>query len=442
MARYGQENVPPPPLVYSLRHERGGGLHVIQKTFKGPFEFDILYNAKSSPEKLTCNCPLPPQSDDLATGITDRTKDLSDAFNTRFTTIFPLKPPFTTPLALNFSKQALSSVLGGISYFHGTYLVDRTTHSSYDEEEEQFWIQADAIRAQSQGSHLEGPRELFTATPSRPFFPRGFYWDEGFHLLPVGEWDNDLALEVLGSWAGLMDSEGWIAREQILGEEARAKVPGEFQTQFPHYANPPTLLMPIAAFIERLRRAEEKGVVDGEMGVGDLAGDGVTRRYLDDPELARHYLRELYPLLQRHHEWFRRTQAGDIRSWDRDAFSSKEGYRWRGRTPDHCLTSGLDDYPRARPPHTGELHVDLLSWMGLFARTLRGVAEFLEEGDDAAELARIEHAILRNLDGTHPPFVRGLTGEIYIGVRRSRFTVIARSTISVRPDRNSVGGAD
>lgn len=221
-------------------------------------------------------------------------------------------------------------------------------------------------------------------------------------MLPVGEWDNDLALEVLGSWAGLMDSEGWIAREQILGEEARAKVPVEFQTQFPHYANPPTLLMPIAAFIERLRKAEEKGVVGGEMGIGDAGGEGVTRRYLDDPELARHYLRELYPLLQRHHEWFRRTQAGDIRSWDRDAYSSKEGYRWRGRTPDHCLTSGLDDYPRARPPHTGELHVDLLSWMGLFARTLRGVAEFLEEADDAAELARIENAIIRNLDGTPP----------------------------------------
>ncbi|CAG8817242.1 19788_t:CDS:2, partial [Racocetra fulgida] len=41
-------------------------------------------------------------------------------------------------------------------------------------------------------------------------------------------------------------------REQILGEEARSKVPREFQTQYPHYANPPTLLMPLEAFLDRL----------------------------------------------------------------------------------------------------------------------------------------------------------------------------------------------
>ena len=257
-------------------------------------------------------------------------------------------------------------------------------------------------------AHLEGPRELFTATPSRPFFPRGFYWDEGFHLLPVGVWDNDLALEVVKSWFGQMDEAGWIAREQILGEEARSKVPEEFQTQYPHYANPPTLLMPIAAFIERLKRTKPAGhkgntVVDFGVEVEDMFSmDKVTRRYLDNPELARHYLRDLYPLLQRHHEWFRRTQAGDIKVWDREAYSMKEGYRWRGRTPDHCLTSGLDDYPRARPPHTGELHVDLLSWMGFFAKTLKGVAEYLGEMDDVAELTKIEGAIIKNLDGTYP----------------------------------------
>ena len=269
--------------------------------------------------------------------------------------------------------------------------------------------------SQSQSSRLEGPHELFTATPSRPFFPRGFYWDEGFHLLPVGVWDNDLALEVVRSWFRLVDEEGWIAREQILGEESRSKVPEEFQTQYPHYANPPTLLMPIAAFIERLKRQpQQKGVKLEEFGGGveDMFdADKVTRRYLDNPELARHYLRELYPLLQRHHEWFRRTQAGDIKVWDREAYSMKEGYRWRGRTPDHCLTSGLDDYPRARPPHTGELHVDLLSWMGFFAKTLKGVAEFLGETEDVAELTKMENAIIKNLDGIPP------TGEMGVDVR-------------------------
>jgi len=333
----------------------------------------------------------------------EKSAELSTSFNERFASVFPLTAPFNKPRYQAFAKQALSSLLSGIGYFHGTWLVDRTTHHSYDEEDEDFWISAHEARQSSTGAHLEGPAELFTSTPSRPFFPRGFYWDEGFHLLPIGKWDNDLGLDIMKSWFKLMDEDGWIAREQILGEEARSKVPAEFQTQYPHYANPPTLLMAVASFVERLKDSERNGVKgdygQNVLGVEDMFSEKVTRRYLDNPELAKHYLKELYPLLQKHHEWFRKTQAGDIKTWDREAFSMKEGYRWRGRTPDHCLTSGLDDYPRARPPHTGELHVDLLSWMGFFARTLKGVAEYLGETEDVADLAKMENAIIKNLDG-------------------------------------------
>ena len=38
-----------------------------------------------------------------------------------------------------------------------------------------------------------------------------------------------------------MFNSGWIPREVILGEEARAKVPTEFWIQNSQYANPPTL---------------------------------------------------------------------------------------------------------------------------------------------------------------------------------------------------------
>lgn len=48
--------------------------------------------------------------------------------------------------------------------------------------------------------------------------------DEGFHLLHVGAWDNALSLEILKDWVNLVNEDGWVGREQILGEEARSRV--------------------------------------------------------------------------------------------------------------------------------------------------------------------------------------------------------------------------
>ncbi|TKA68756.1 hypothetical protein B0A55_07403, partial [Friedmanniomyces simplex] len=173
--------------------------------------------------------------------------------------------------------------------------------------------------------------------------------------------------------------EGWIAREQILGPEARSKVPQEFQVQYPHYANPPTLFMAIEALVDQFSGGQEK-----------------------DGETFTTWLKQLYPLLQRNIEWYRRTQYGDLKTYDRPkSFSSKEAYRWRGRSDRHILTSGLDDYPRAQPPHPGELHTDLISWMGMMARSLGRVAAYLDENEDASKYSKIHEAIRRNIDDLH-----------------------------------------
>lgn len=123
--------------------------------------------------------------------------------------------------------------------------------------------------------------------------------------------------------------------------------------------------------------------------------------HLSSPNLAATYLTSLYPKLKLHYNWFRSTQRGQIREYGRRSRSSVEGYRWRGRTADHVLTSGLDDYPRAIPPHLGELHVDLASWMAFFARTMKEVAVFLEMEEDIEEFEDHYEDIVHNIDGTY-----------------------------------------
>ena len=191
-----------------------------------------------------------------------------------------------------------------------------------------------------------------------------------------------------------MDDDGWIGREQILGAEARSKVPQEFQVQYPHYANPPTLFLIFESLIDKLKSKSPAKITLDPL-------ESIRSAHLDNPDLAIDYLRNLYPLLKRHYFWFRKTQWGDIKSYDREAFSTKEGYRWRGRNERHVLTSGLDDYPRPQPPHPGELHTDLISWMGMMTRSMRQIAETIGQTEDAKELAGYEEAIIKNIDDLH-----------------------------------------
>lgn len=389
--KFVQDNVDmanPPPAwqVYRVGHSPGkGNVHIVQKTFEGAFEFDVIFSSASAGQEL--------KSED----VTEELKQTSQLFTERFSSVFDLKEPFTANKYKKFAKSMFSNLLGGIGYFHGHQIIDRSYAPEYEEEDEGFWVDAAEARGRRQQTP-EGPYELFTSVPSRPFFPRGFLWDEGFHLVPIADWDMDLTLEIVSSWYNTMDDDGWIAREQILGAEARSKVPAEFQVQYPHYANPPTLFLIIEGFMERLRAANGSQPVAKEHL---SAGNPLQMAHLDNVELGEAYLRKLYPLLRRQYDWFRKTQRGDIKSYDREAFSSKEAYRWKGRTETHILTSGLDDYPRAQPPHPGELHVDLMSWVGLMTKSLLSIADALGIEEDVAEYTKSLRAIERNLDDLH-----------------------------------------
>ena len=123
--------------------------------------------------------------------LTTHIQSAVESFSDRFSRIFAPNPPFNQPKYLRFGKELFSNLLGGIGYFYGDSLVDRSYAPEYDEENEGFWEEAAEARARG-AQKLEGPSELFTSVPSRPFFPRGFLWDEGFHLIPVADWDIDL----------------------------------------------------------------------------------------------------------------------------------------------------------------------------------------------------------------------------------------------------------
>ncbi|MCJ1369588.1 Processing alpha glucosidase I [Loxospora ochrophaea] len=351
-----------------------GNLHFVQKTFEGSFEFDVLFSSDSTSEAMT------------STSLTGGIQHASSIFSKRFMSVYAPQAPFQDDQYSKFSQSLLSNVMGGIGYFYGTAVVDVSSASEYAETDQSFWEKTASARLRAVVEE-QGPYQLFTSVPSRPFFPRGFLWDEGFHLQVILDWDMDLALEIISSWFDLVDDNGWIAREQILGPEARSKVPSEFQTQYPHYANPPTLFLAVQAFLVRFD--------------SQLSYSGAPSRYLSDSASGIAFLKSIYPKMKSHYEWFRRTQAGSLENYQTPGSEFNEGYRWRGRTLQHVLTSGLDDYPRAQPPHPEELHVDALCWVGSMAVALKMVSAFLGEKEDEEIFSKHETDIVRSIDGIH-----------------------------------------
>ncbi|CAK7244989.1 MAG: Processing alpha glucosidase I [Sporothrix thermara] len=425
ISRYDPNAAPPPWHVYQLaNHPGAGNLQLVQRMYEGAFEFDILFSSASAGKDLT------------SSDVTREIRTASETFGAHFEKAFQLQAPYNLDKYREFAHSMFSNLIGGIGYFYGHGIADRSYAPAYDEEDEGFWVEAAQARAEHK-EKLDGPYELFTAIPSRPFFPRGFLWDEGFHLLPISDWDMDLSLDIVKSWFNLMDEDGWIAREQILGYEARSKVPPEFQVQYPHYANPPTLFFVVDAFANKLRQAANgtgAGKVQAE-AEAETVSTG-TSNMIDNAELGLEYLRQLYPRLRKQFDWFRKTQFGDIKSYEREAFSTREAYRWRGRTEAHVLTSGLDDYPRPQPPHPGELHVDLMAWMGMMTRSLLNVGELLGTDattEDAAELRKIQEAIAHNIDDLHWSEAEGCYCDATVNDYEENELVCHRGYISLFP---------
>ncbi|KAL3110186.1 hypothetical protein niasHT_015789 [Heterodera trifolii] len=246
-----------------------------------------------------------------------------ETFSNKFDEIFSIDYQEGSDSFNRLGKIALSNLLGGIGVWHGYSLV-KTDES-------------DQIKSY-------GPLSLISAVPSRPFFPRGFLWDEGFHNLIIRHFDPQLTLQILASWLDSMNFDGWMPREMILGSEAQAKVPSEFLVQSPSVANPPMFFLVLEKF---------------------LRDSAVFNRYSTRIAL-------LYPRIKQFYLWLRETQKGP-----------KLGtMQWQGRNRTtqmelnpKVLPSGLDDFPRATHPSAEEYHLDLRCWMALSSKVLRQLAE-------------------------------------------------------------------
>ena len=103
--------------------------------------------------------------DSTAATLTAGLAAASAAYKDRFARTFPISS--YSPAEVSFAEEITSNIVGGIGYFYGSSIVDRSFSNEWDDEEEV---------GRERRPELTEPNVLFTATPSRSFFPRGFYW--------------------------------------------------------------------------------------------------------------------------------------------------------------------------------------------------------------------------------------------------------------------------
>ena len=147
------------PQTISASRSKKANIVVYQVTLTPPYIMDVVFESGSNVDR---------KEEVSGSKLTKVVQKFSDDFNQKFEDKFALADKGYSPSDVAFAKATMSNMIGGIGYFHGQSLVK----SKYNSEPVPYW---------------EAP--LYTAVPSRSFFPRGFLWDEGFHNLLISKWD-------------------------------------------------------------------------------------------------------------------------------------------------------------------------------------------------------------------------------------------------------------
>ncbi|KAJ4833911.1 Zn finger-containing GTPase- Activating Protein for ARF [Turnera subulata] len=221
-------------------------------------------------------------------------------------------------------KVAIANMLGGIGYFH----------------------EQSEIGYRKNSDHKGMQAELFTAVPSKPFFPWGVLWDEGFHQLLIWRWDIRICLDIIGHWLDLINGDGWIPPQlsMVHKDVARHLTSG----------NPPSLFLAIRDIHDGMKR--------------NIFSEIERNEIMD-------FLEQAFVHLDAWFKWFNTTQSGKQQS----------SYFWHGRNSTtilqlnpKTLSSGLDDYPRASHPNQAERHLDLRCWMFLASSCMHSIAQLFD----------------------------------------------------------------
>ncbi|KAK6160390.1 hypothetical protein DH2020_003771 [Rehmannia glutinosa] len=263
-----------------------------------PFKADVAFVSKSSSSTSRTEERIRSLIGD---SLTSRLEQKQKQFDDKFQRCFEMSDELNSE-AITVGKAALGNLLGGIGYFYGQSKISLPPSSN-------------PVPGDNHVSYW--PAELCTAVPSRPFFPRGFLWDEG--------------------------------------AEALSKVPSEFVLQHPTNGNPPTLFLVL------------KDLVCG------IKKNKFTASEINDISI---FLRRAFVRLDAWFKWFNTTQSGK----DEGTYfwHGRDNATIRELNP-KSLSSGLDDYPRASHPSEDERHLDLRCWMHLAADCMSSISEFLED---------------------------------------------------------------